>query len=385
MTEQASQGKQPWSAGRLWWGIALLVLGITAMVLRFSFVGADILYGKSAISTFDFIVSVLVASGFALIFLARPAHAPADDRRPGQMWSDWAASVITVSTLSSLLISLMVLFQPVTPPSLATDACAGVEVRNAPYTGITSGDEGVNSRSGPARSFLPNGRFPKGCAVGFSDFCIGEPIDDHTGSTDQATWVTTRWLRIAQQPAGPRAALAHFLSDEATEARYVSDAFIVPATRYDQLAPGSGGTCPAAARYPYPAKTTLMPYEVGLRRLSAVSAHAENFGFAVWTPAAGDEPESYAQIYDPAGTPATNPGSTGRTGKKAVTWIPAGVRARVVVMAVPCLADNLPADIKIADTATYQLTQGKAPRRISSAVAGMDRAQLARAACQAST
>jgi hypothetical protein len=402
MSPKKSFGVRPWfQRTGVRWSVGALALA--ALAARFYLVEANILYGVAAISTFDFIVAAIVVSAAALVVLRRSRHTPVSRREssPGngdpapnseQRWTDWAASIVAVSSISALVISTLVLIQPATPPSLATAPCSGVGVRDSPYIGTTAAEHGVNSRTGPARSYRPNGRFPLGCSMGFSAFCIGEPVIDTTGTTEQATWVTTRWLEVTRQPGGVRSWLAERLSGEVSEARYISDAFITPATRYDQLDVREDG-CPGADRYPYPAKAELAPFAAGT--LLATSANAGNIGFAMWTPRVSDTVgERYAQIYHPGGKPENNPGSTGGTGEKTVSWDPQEYLAsapaeqvsdKVVVMAVPCLADNIPARSSTAATASYQLAAGEPPTLMSEDLSGFDVDQLARAACQAST
>jgi hypothetical protein len=389
---------RPWFQRR-WVRWSACVVALIALAARFYLVDANILYGSSAISTFDFIVAAIVVAAAALVVLRRsPTGKRSVDEHgdsvpgPEQRWTDWAGSIVAVSTVSALVISTLVLIQPVTPPSIAAAPCAGVGVRDSPYVGTTAAENGVNSRTGPARSFRPNGRFPQGCSMGFSAFCVGEPITDLTGTTDQAVWVTTRWLELSRQSGGVRSWLAEWLSGEVSEARYISDAFVTPATRYDQLDVREEG-CPGADRYPYPGKAELKLSEDNT--FLATSANAGNIGFAIWTPRVGDAvAERYAQIYHPDGTPEDNPGSTDGTGTKTVFWDPQQYLSsapleqlsdKVLVMAVPCLADNIPARSSLAATASYQLAVGAPPTPLADGLSGFDVDQLARAACQASS
>jgi hypothetical protein len=102
--------------------------------------------------------------------------------------------------------------------------------------------------------------------------------------------------------------------------------------------------------------------------MGAQADHAVNMGFAVWVPP-GDtfiDDDSYRQIYDPAGTERTNPGATQPDGSKKVVWnyatTIANLRADatdpgvVVVMAIPCVADNIPAATATAAFANYDIT-----------------------------
>jgi hypothetical protein len=81
--------------------------------------------------------------------------------------------------------------------------------------------------------------------------------------------------------------------------------------------------------------------------------YAENIGFASWRPPTDDRPAgSYNQIYDRELGPDENPGSTGGSGSKFVEWNPDvflgtspddASHQQVVLLAIPCLADNIPA------------------------------------------
>lgn len=269
-----------------------------------------------------------------------------------------------------------------------------------PYVGITSGAEGDNSRQGPARSYPANGRFPANCSVGFSVYCLGDPVLDETGSTSDETWVTSRWLLVAKQPEGWRSTAARILSGENPEPQFISDAFVTPETAYDQLPLGKATQCRGA--FPYPGITSLQPFSVQTGTFTAVARHATNMGFAVWIPPRQGfiNGNAYLQLRTVGAGPANNPGEAAPDGSKSVEWSYRGTllpqfqpppqsstfgSGNVVVLAVACLADNIPARANTAAIAGYRLSKTKSPALTAHHLSGFDKNRLARAACQATT
>ncbi|MEQ0558437.1 hypothetical protein ABJI51_05100 [Amycolatopsis sp. NEAU-NG30] len=174
----------------------------------------------------------------------------------------------------------------------------------------------------------------------------------------------------------------------------------MPATPYENLGLAPAGTC--STSYRYPGKATLQPFAPETQTFTATADHAVNMGFAVWTPPGQGfkDENTYQQIYNDTRTPADNPGMTTPDGAKSVAWSyhgsllknlrpgrPGGASApaRVVVMAIPCIADNLPADVTTAAVATYDIASAERPVRQPKPVTGYDPVQLSRAACQANT
>ncbi len=139
----------------------------------------------------------------------------------------------------------------------------------------------------------------------------------------------------------------------------------------------------------------------------SLADHAPNMGFAIWKPP--NEPfidaDDYQQIYTPpalCSAPASalqNPGIAAANGSKRVAWryhatlvdnlrpAPPGgqpVSGKVVVLAVACLADNVPADALTDDTVVYAISStGQLTRLDVDPPEGMDRDRFARTACQA--
>ena len=111
--------------------------------------------------------------------------------------------------------------------------------------------------------------------------------------------------------------------------------------------------------------------------------------------------DAYVHVYNPEGTPAQNPGSTGEDGEKKVVWRfgdqqvgnlqqPGGTAApvvgRVVVLAIPCLSENVPADLGTAAMATYAVSRASSLMPVSDPDLLVNRAlnkeRLSRVACQ---
>jgi len=385
-------------------GSCFIIIGLAALVARIVFVRWGILYGTSAVSHVDAIVGALIAIGVALIawgWKGASGKSVADgDANHGQPWTGWVSGVTALVAAGALVVSLMNLLEPLNPPRLATSACPGARDSSVPYVGITSGLEGDNSRLGPARSYPANGRFPAGCSIGFSVYCLGDPILDETGSTSDETWVTSRWLLVAKQPGGWRSDTARILSGENPERQFVSDAFVTPETAYDQLPLGGAPQCPGA--FPYPGKTSLQPFDAQADTFTATASHATNMGLAVWVPPQQGflNSNAYLQIFTPGAGPANNPGEAAPNGSKSVEWDykdtllsqfeptagNGGSRSgHVVILAVACLADNIPAFTSTAFIVGYVSSKTGPPTATTDIPNGLDKDRLARAACEAST
>jgi hypothetical protein len=378
-------------------GFTFLGLGVIAFIARIVLVSLGVLFGDQAVNRVDVIVASVFGIALAFIVFAGPPQS--SDGKPTRLGllNERVSIVTGIVSVGALVIASVNLFVPVQLPSRPRAACPGAQDRAAPYIGITANETGNNSRQGPAVSFPANGRYPGDCTIGFSHYCIGDPIKDANGSIDGVQrWMTSRWLAVAKQPPGWRSALAQAFSDENPEPQYITDANITPATSYEKLSYGGDTSC--AGKFELPGPATLTDLDVGTRILGAQADHAVNMGFAVWVPP-GDafiDGDSYHQIFDRAGTEGTNPGATQADGSKKVVWnYDSLLKNRrpesdevgvVVIMAIPCLADNIPADTKNAVFANYDVTTADTPQKVTSDTPVVaDQARLARAACQANT
>ncbi|OLZ51124.1 hypothetical protein BS329_17950 [Amycolatopsis coloradensis] len=350
------------------------------------------LYGSAAVARVDGIIASGLGLGLALATLAF-SRRPATPDGPAT-FADRAAALAAVGSVAALAISSVNLFWPAERPGIAKPACAGAHTTNVPYVGITIGPDGNNSRSGPARSYAANGRFAKDCSLGFSAYCVGEPIGEAAATIpDVQTWKASRWLLLAKQNGGVKDRLAQLLSGETAGPQFVADAAVVPATSYEQLPQAPADVC--SASFTPPGRASLSPFDARTQKFTATAEHAVNMGFAAWTPPGQGflDEDGYHQIFSLSKPAADNPGTT-VNGGKSVVWTyketllknlrpnRAKAPALVVVMAVPCISANLPAEPTLAGTATYDIASSREPRP-QPALTGFDPGRLARAACQA--
>ena len=425
LSETPTDGKSDHGrSGRFKLGVTLIVVGLVILGIRAWWVEIGILYGSSPVTQVDVAIGALIVIGTACIAAGRrtsagkvrnrrgsqtrrtedSAEASAPEgagsvESPGTQWTYWASGAAALAGAGALVVSVLNLSQPLNPPGLAMPACPGARVNNVPFVGITAVADGVNSRLGPARSYLPNGRYPGSCSIGFSAYCIGDPIGD-TGGTNAEMWVTSRWLLVAKQSNKYAIWAAHLLSGEKRDPAFISDAFIIPETSYDLLPQGDAKQCPGS--FPYPAKADLQPFNSRSGTLTAIAQYATNMGFAVWVPPGQGftDGDSYLQLFSPTLPPSGNPGQTTPSGSKSVSWdyadtLLAELRphgssgghslGHVVIMAIPCLAPNIPALTNTAAISGYQLSSTNFPIKTSDIPQGADYNQLARAACEAAT
>lgn len=381
-------------------GILVALVGAASLGLRIHLVNLGVLYGSASVARVDGITAGVFGFGMALIAfaLSRRARSKQPTSPAARSFNDRVAALTAIASVIAVIVSTVNLFVPVELPSRAKPACPGAQDRAAPYTGITAGPSGNNSRSGPARSFPPNGRFPTDCSIGFSGYCLGDPIVDSSGTiSDHQVWVTSRWLIVAKQPGGWRATAAHILSGENSEPQYITDANITPETNFAQLPEAPASQCRGGNQDP--GKATLQPFDTSMQTFTAQADHAANMGFAVWVPRTGPfiDPNSYYPMFNDSKDAADNPGATDAGGTKTVAWtyheqllanIPQSASATpgpavVVVMAIPCLADNVPAKTNTAAIAAYDIGSASEPSQVNQVPTGFDRQRLANAACQA--
>ncbi|MGX7825954.1 hypothetical protein ACTG9Q_12750 [Actinokineospora sp. 24-640] len=393
-------------SGALGLGVLFLLLGGLTLAGRARLVADGVLYGAQAVTRVDVVAASLFGIGLAAIAYARARHArtraqtvntqdpgeTAAIRQPSGWINDRLSAITAIVSAGALVISLINLFVPVQLPTRPKAACPGAQDRAAPYVGITSGENGNNGRAGPSVSYPAIGRFPRDCTIGFSHYCVGEPLRDPQGTIENVQrWRTSRWLVVAKQPVGWKADLAKLLSGEDPRAQYITDATITPATSYENLPYLGDDNCPGD--YRLPAAAEISDAELGQGILKATADRAVNMGFAVWIPpgeAFIDDGNTYHQIFDGNREVGENPGSTQPDGSKKVVWGHTGhllperpaQPATVVVMAIPCITDNIPADIGLAAVAEYDIGSRPQPRRTPAIPAGYDAERLARAACQ---
>ncbi len=414
--DQFSHGRR----GLIGLGVVLVIVGVGLLYLRIWWVQIGILYGSSPITQVNVMIGALVVIGIACISFGRNtltkrgtknrqaqtrvgqgenAKATEGDAGTGTGWTSWASGTTALVGVGALVVSLLNLIQPINPPSLAVHACPGARVKDVPYVGITADPNGVNSRQGPARSYLPDGRYPGNCSLGFSAYCIGDPIGE-SGGTKVEAWVTSRWLLMAKQSSKFGIAAANLLSGEKHSPQLISDAFVYPETSYDLLPKGDSKQCPGS--YPYPEKVSLQPFNTRTGTFTAVARYATNIGMAVWVPPRQGfiNGNSYLQMFSPLLPLSDNPGQTSSSGSKSVKWdyidmmggqsqshANSGNRSlgNVVVLAIPCIAPSVPAQTSTATVSGYRLSSTKLPIKTPDIPQGLDVNHLARAACEADT
>lgn len=300
-------------------------------------------------------------------------------RRPGRSETDWRDTfdIATRLTLAGVVVASFVTvadtWAPAQPTDVGVAACAGARLWNTDYLGITFvRDEvagGVNTRSGPGLSYPTNGRFPEECALGFSAFCVGDPMPDKQAApADRALWTNSRWLLLSKD--GSRRARA--LSGEQSKDQFVAEILINPIRSYSAVGLREDRPCPADWKYPGKAEFLDVPSSAGPAvQLKAHAPYAPNIGFAVWEPTGQPFAHAgrYEQIYSDSGSPADNPGRADGTGTKTVTWKYTDTvttdltgtgddraTATAMVMAIPCLAANVPAEGSTAKVTGFEVT-----------------------------
>jgi hypothetical protein len=330
--------------------LACVLATVTALaiVLRIAWVRQGILYGSTPVSQADLIVNALVVA--TVLQAVRAWHARAarviqpDDAGAGAAttWPDLLTQVTGLIGLLGVVIALTSAFvnlsAPATPPDAHGESCEGVRVWDADYVATNEVTTGVNTREGPSRSFVVNGRFPGDCAVGFSGYCLGDPIRGSFGNTPHERWLGTRWLELAKHNGGLGGWLARVVSKERPERQFISESLVNPKRPYDNVQPADD----CHGSFPAPERAVLEPADQsaadqGLATLSAKAPHARNMGFAVWQPPGQPfvDQDAYVQVYNPEGTPAQNPGFTGEDGEKKVSGGSASSRSRTYSLLAP--------------------------------------------------
>jgi len=380
--------------------IAALVIGVAARIIL---VPLGILYGSDRIEQVNVLVAGLGVLAAVATYRAwtRRSAVRQIGRQPSSSarWDSWVTRLTALAGLVALIIPTFNLIVPPTPANISVEACPTARTWNTPYIAVNLGPDGNNSRSGPARSYEPNGRFPSGCTMGYAAYCVGDPILELV----TPGWVNSRWLRIAKQPDGWRATLARWLSGEDAGEQYVAEAVVAPQTAYNSIS--EARRCPGG--YLPPGQTMLEEFDSENQWLTARADHAPNIGFAIWKPPS--EPfidgDSYHQIYTPPPLGGSeshpNPGAAAANGSKSVAWryratvadtlrpppdAESSVTGAVVVLAIGCLAPNVPADVSTAAIDAYSVSSTGELAQLETAMPKLSddqRIRLAGTACQA--
>jgi hypothetical protein len=206
------------------------------------------------------------------------------------------------------------------------------------------------------------------------------------------------WLLIAKQTDRFLSVLAHFLSGENRTSQFITDAFITPETSYENLPLGT------ASQMPRGISVSWQYYSIFIRcsrqHLHGRRASRYQHGFCyLGAPGQGFlDSDTYAQLPSLSSSPLDNPGKAAADGSKSVKWNykdtllaqlkPSARNAtpllgHVVIMAIACLAVNIPARTGTAAMAVYQLSKMHPPLFSTKFPEGLDMNRLARAACEA--
>jgi hypothetical protein len=352
MAETSRRRQKPRSRLYVW--LALVGL-LSLMAARLWLVEDGMLFGATRIVLIDIVISAVVLIVAAVLYQWRfrlTGDAVKDERKPSTL----LATAVGILGLPALIGGLLNLVAPATPGDLAVPACATAQTYQTPYRAATTGPTGNFARSGPGLGFAQTDRFSKDCVVGFTGYCVGDPVNDPVVKG----WNDTRWLLASRHEHGASRFLARWLSKEPARDRYLSSAYLAPQNPDSNLKYLGAKKC--AEGQPLPEKATLTAADAttksgkplpGIIRLTAQAPHAFNIGIAlaVDPDEALDSGTAIRQI----------PGSGAVTSGNAVhaQWDTAIVRSQlhaprsapvaVTVLAVPCLDPLTPAT---SDTAT---------------------------------
>jgi hypothetical protein len=357
-----------------------VLLGGAALVLaaRLWLVGEGALFGRGVVHRLDAAVAIAIALGLAL------------GARPRQGYVRLAVTL----GLPALVLVGATLVQPAIPTSAPAAACPAAPVRGSGTTAVITA--GSTARTGPGREYETSGRFPAGCAVAVTGYCLGDAMPSGGG------WVDGRWLLVQRRAGGPTALVSRHLSGEPDRPRFLSAAATAltgPDLRALPAADCGDAPTPGPASLEDVAPPGRPPLDPNL---AATVGGAANVGFAVWVapdPATGRSPllrgEPYRQV--PAG-------AAGLGGRREVRWdYPTLVRdldparatwaVTVAVLAIGCEAPAAPADAGTAGVTMYRIEGRRlspAQQRLRGtdvgstrdpALRGLDLDRLAAAAC----
>jgi hypothetical protein len=156
----------------------LAAAAIAARVILFE---SGLLYGSSRILYADFVIAGLVISAAALGLKAA-------SETTGLSLSSGINTAVLALGLGVTTLGLLQGLLPNTPYRAAAAACPGVSIEGAPYLAQT-GRIGVNARTGAGGGFPQVDRFGGSCTLGFSGYCVGQPIPNDQTEIDDARWL----------------------------------------------------------------------------------------------------------------------------------------------------------------------------------------------------
>ncbi|NHA70329.1 hypothetical protein [Phycicoccus flavus] len=166
-------------------------------------------YGPDA----DRLTSLVLAGSLAAFLLAGlhlRGRRQATTSEPGAVVGPVAAVLGLVVAATS---AVAVVF-PDTPYDAAAPACRGAYLQGSDFYAQTVAG-GASARTGPGRGFPQVDRFAGDCTLGFSGYCIGEPVTNDLSDLVDARWlivngsenlVSSAVLQVQSQPASTTAA-----------------------------------------------------------------------------------------------------------------------------------------------------------------------------------
>jgi hypothetical protein len=340
--------------------VKVAALALILMFIRWLLVVQGVLFGSTRIVLVDIMISAVVLIVAAVLYQRRVQLAGKDAKAEG-MPSALLSTAVGVLGLPALIGGLLNLVAPATPGDLAVSACATVQTYHTPYRAATTGPTGNFARSGPGLGFAQTDRLSKDCVVGFTGYCIGDPVSDPVVQG----WTDTRWLLAARHDNEPARTLARWLSKEPPYKRFVSSSYLAPQSPDSDLHYLGEQQC--AGGLPLPKKATLTTEDAtdksgkpqpGVIGLTAGAPHAFNIGLALTV----EDPN----VLD-AGTAVRQIPGSGVVSDSAVhaQWDTTILRGNlrkpltapvtVTVLAVPCLDPLTPATPDTAATLGFRI------------------------------
>jgi hypothetical protein len=394
-------GRRFW-AGRRWMLLATFLL---ALFVRTIGGATNLLYGADKVQLWNILTAI------SLILLVTNWKKPALSRRRIKPIAQRDAKgedrrlerLITILALPVAVVTFTNMAVPTSPAHATGPTCKNARVDGVNLVAVTTGENGINARSGPGFSYPQTGRFEKGCTIGFDSYCIGAPVQPAAKSTaagmgarsfelgiragigGSKEWNETRWLLMPRHH-GLAGQFARTLSGEPGEERFISAALVAPLDPWNKLqsasscssfstkAPDSVAfTAVAETRQDAPAiatvdvgavaagSTTGVPTPApptNVIRMTAVSKDSYNIGFSLWI-TFGDD---LIGEFDSLDAGAVNAGRL-----REYVWnyeaalmpkFKGRKRANMTVMAIPCLAQTIHAGTEKAATRSFVEADG---------------------------
>ncbi|MER7165807.1 hypothetical protein ABT336_06960 [Micromonospora sp. NPDC000207] len=338
----------------------IVVAALLLMAVRYCLVVSGLLFGSTRIVLVDVALCAVVLLVATVAYRARiPGRSPASPE--GSTPAGLLGIVAALLGLPALVGSLLNFVAPPTPAELPLPACPAVQTYDTAFRGVTNGPTGNFARSGPGLAFPQTDRFTRDCVVGFTGYCIGDPVQDPI----VPGWVNTRWLLAARHENEPSRTLARWLSGEPAAPRFLSNAYLVPQSPDEKLR-HLGDRCPDGLPLPGRASLTAEISSATKVDFEVEAAHAFNIGIAVMVldPDALRSGTATRQVLGSATKPGGTAGKTWDTGDLTVDLRPDRPRTTVVALAVPCLDPLAPAPPDTAATLAFEVSATSAVKQV---------------------